>query len=188
MLGVTHPHTRAHIHAQTHTHGSTYPSISWTDAQLQPFFRSASWFPPFLSLLSLVLLSPSSGCFCLSYMHSLSMHSQIHSDSVIFPAGRITFEAEDRGIKARSSHSDGIQSVTSKHWNTPGLGECCTNHSRLSRFVTADTNALMVCFKVFFIIQRNLLEIIKQNGGNWDYKAQTVLRGAYQEFKNVVFH
>lgn len=96
------------------------------------------------------------------------MHSQIHSDSVIFPAGRITFEAEDRGIKARGSHSDGIQSVTSKRWNNPGLGEFCPNHNRLSRFVTADTNALMVCFKVFFIIRCNLLEIIEQTGGNRD--------------------
>lgn len=152
-----------HTYTHRHTHGGTYHSISRTDALLLGFHHFS-----LCSLWSFSLRLPDVSVCCVSYMHSLSMHSQIHLDSVIFRAGRITFEAEDRGIKARSSHSDGIQSVTSKHWNTPGLGEFCTNHNRLSRFVTADTNALMVCFKVFFIIRRNLLEIIEQTGRNQD--------------------
>lgn len=159
----------SHTHTHAHTHGGTYHSISWTDAQLQPSELLLGFHHFSLcSLWSFSLCLPDVSVCCVSYMHSLSMHSQIHLDSVIFPAGRRTFEAEDRGIKARSSRWDGIQSVTSRRWNTTGLGEFCPNHNRLSRFVTADTNALMVCFKVFFIIWRNLLEIVEQTGGNGD--------------------
>lgn len=171
MLGVTHPHT--HMATYTHRHTHMVAPIIPSPGQTLSFSLSFDLLLGFhhfslCSLWSFFLRLPDVSVCCVSYMHSLSMHSQIHSDSVIFPAGRITFEAKDRGIKARSSHLDGIQSVTSKHWNTPGLGEFCTNHNRLRRFVTADTNALIVCFKVFFIIRRNLLEIIEQTAENRD--------------------